>query len=100
MEAVGRSERQVEVVRRADRQVDALDGHGGVGGRLIGCGEVGRNRQVSGNGGMGGSGWVIGGTSSGNQASNWMIGHNEWTQRGVGRSGQMQRGKTFSWFLL
>ena len=72
--------------------MDILDKHRGVRGRMIRCGEVGRNGQVSGNGGMGGSGWVIGGTGASNWASNQMIGHNEWTQRDVGRSGQMQRG--------
>ena len=61
---------------------------------MIGHGEVSRNGQVSGNGGMGGSGWVIGGASD--WASKWMIGHDEQMQRGAGRSGQMQRGKTFS----
>ena len=58
-EAVGRSERRAEVVGGADRRADVSDGCGGAGGRLIG--EVGRNRPVSGNGGMGGSGLVIGG---------------------------------------
>ena len=67
-----------------------------MGRRLIGHGEVGRNRQVSGNGGMGGSSRVIGGVGTSDWASEQMIGHNVWTQRGVGRSGQMQRGKTFS----
>ena len=64
--------------------------------RLIGCGEVGRNRQMSGNGGMGGSGWVIRGAGVSNQTSEWTIGHNARMQRGAGRSGQMQRGETFS----
>ena len=63
---------------------------------MIGCGEVGRNRQVSGNGGMGGSSWVIRGASASDRASKQMIGHDERTQRGAGRSGQMQRGETFS----
>ena len=67
---------------------------------MVGCGEVGRNRQVSGNGGMGGSGQVIGGTGASDCTSEWTIRHNEQTQRGAGRSGQMQRGETFSWFLL
>ena len=58
--------------------------------------KVGRNRQVSGNGGMGESSWVIRGMSGSNQASEQMIGHDEWMQRDVGRSGQMQRGETFS----
>ena len=31
-----------------------------------------------------------------NQVIKWTIRHNEWIQRGAGRSGQMQRGKTFS----
>ena len=35
--------------------MDISDEHGGAGGRMIGCGEVGRNGQVSENGGMGGS---------------------------------------------
>ena len=73
--------------------MDVSDGHGGVGGRLIGCGEVGRNRQVSGNRGMDRSSQVIRGMGMSNQASEWTIGHDEWTQRGMGRSGQMQRGK-------
>ena len=73
--------------------MDVSDGHGGVRKRLIGCGEVGRNRQVSGNGGMGGSSRVIGGMSGGDQASERMIGHNEQMQRDAGRSGQMQRGR-------
>ena len=51
---VGRSEWQVEVVGQVDRRADISDGHGGARGRLIGHGEVGRNRQVSGNGGMDG----------------------------------------------
>ena len=72
--------------------MDVLDGHGGAGGRLIGHGEVGRNRQVSGNGGMGGSGRVIEGMSTSDQASEWMIRHAEWRWRDMGRSGQMQRG--------
>ena len=76
--------------------MDISDGCGGVGGRLIGHGEVGRNRQVSGDGGMGGSGRVIRGMGMSDWASEWMIGHNAWTQRGMGRSGQMQRGETFS----
>ena len=63
---------------------------------MVGRGEVGRNRQVSGNGGMGGSGWMIGGTGVSDCTSEQMIGHAEQTQRGTGRSGQMQRGKTFS----
>ena len=95
-EVVGRSERWAEVVRRADRQADVSDGHGRVGGRLIGHGEVDRNRQVSGNGGMGGSGWVIRGAGASDRTSEQMIGHTEWTQRGAGRSRQTQRGKTFS----
>ena len=95
-EAVGRSEWQAEVVRGADRRADVSDGCGGAGGRLIGCGEVGRNRQVSGNGGMGRSGWVIGGTGVSDRTSEWTIRHTEWTQRGTGRSGQTQRGETFS----
>ena len=95
-EAVGQSEQRAEVVRQVDRQVDILDRHGGVGGRLIGRGGVRRNGQVSGNGRMGGSGWVIGGVGMSNWASEWTIGHDAQTQRGVGRSGQMQRGETFS----
>ena len=59
---------------------------------MIGCGEVSRNGQVSGNGGMGGSGRVIGGMSGSNQASGQMIRHNKWTQKDAGKSGQMQRG--------
>ena len=59
-----------------------------------------RNGQVSGNGGMGRSGQVIRGAHESNQASEWMIRHDEWTLRGTGRSGQMQRGETFSWFSL
>ena len=95
-EAVRRSEQQVEVVRWADRRVDISDGRGGVGRRLIGCGEVGRNRQVSGNGGMGRSGRVIGGAGTSGCTSEQTIGHNARTQRGAGRSGQTQRGETFS----
>ena len=68
----------------------------GVRGRMIRCGEVSRNRQVSGNGGMGRSGRVIGGASGSNWASRWTIGHNEQTQRDAGRSGQMQRGRISS----
>ena len=48
------------------------------------------------NGGMGRSGWVIGGVGASNWTSEWTIGHDAWTQRGAERSGQMQRGKTFS----
>ena len=62
-------------------------------GRLIGYGEVGRNGQVSGNGGMGGSSWVIGVVSTSDWASEWMVGHDEWMQRDVESSGQMQRGR-------
>ena len=76
--------------------MDVLDRHGGVGGRLIGCGEVGRNRQVSGNGGMGRSGQVIGGMGVSDRASEWTIRHDEQMWRDVGRSRQMQRGETFS----
>ena len=47
---------------------------------------------MSGNGGMGRSGQVIRGMSGSDWASGWTIRHNEWTQRGVGRSGQTQRG--------
>ena len=96
MEAVGRSEQQVEGVGRVDRRADVSDRHREVGGRLIGCGEVGRNRQVSGNRGMGRSGRVIGGAGTSSRTSERMIGHNAWTQRGAGRSGQTQRGETFS----
>ena len=60
-------------------------------GKIIGHGEVSRNGQVSGNGGMGGSGRVIGVVSGSDQASEQMIRHDEWMQRDVGRSGQMQR---------
>ena len=60
---------------------------------MIGHGKVSRNGQVSGNGGMGGSGQVIRGISMSNWASGWMIRHDEWTQRDMGRSGQMQRGR-------
>ena len=63
---------------------------------LIGCGEVGRNRQVSGNGGMGGSGRVTRGMGVSDQASEWTIRHAEWTWRDAGRSRQAQRGETFS----
>ena len=63
---------------------------------MIECGGVGRNGQVSGNGRMGGSGRVIGGMGASNQASEQTIGHTEQMQRGAGRSGQMQRGETFS----
>ena len=73
-----------------------MDGRGRAGGMLIGRGEVGRNRQVSGNGGMGGSGWVIGGTGASGRTSERTIGHDAWMHRGAGRSGQMQRGETFS----
>ena len=96
VEAVGRSERRAEVVGGADRRADVSDGRGGAGGRLIGRGEVGRNRQVSGNGGMGGSGRVIGGVGASGRTSEWTIRHDAQTQRGSGRSGQMQRGETFS----
>ena len=86
----------MEVVGGADRWVDVLDRRGGAGGRLIVHGEVGRNRQVSGNGGMGGSGRVIGGVGASGRTSERTIRHDAWTQRGTGRSGQMQRGETFS----
>ena len=72
--------------------MDVSDKHRGVRERMIGHGEVSRNGQVSGNGGMGGSSWVIRGASRSNQASRWTIGHDEQMQRGMGRSGQMQRG--------
>ena len=93
---VGQSEWQAEVVGQADRRVDVSDGCRGAREGLIGCGEVGRNRQVSGNGGMGRSSRVIGSTGMSNWASEWTIRHNAWMQRGTGRSRQMQRGKTFS----
>ena len=83
----------MEVVRQVDRQVDVSDGCGGVRGRLIGHGEVSRNGQVSGNGRMGGSGQVIRVMSGSDQASGQTIGHDEWMQRDVGGSGQMQRGR-------
>ena len=51
---------------------------------------------MSGNGGMGGGGQVIGGVGASDRASEWTIGHNAWMQRGAGRSGQTQRGETFS----
>ena len=76
--------------------MDISDRCGGVRGRLIGCGKVGRNRQVSGNGGMGRSRQVIGGTSVSNQASERVIRHAEWMQRDAGRSGQIKRGETSS----
>ena len=63
-----------------------------MGGRLIGHGEVGRNGQVSGNGGMGGSDRVVGGAGTSDWASEQTIRHNEQMQRDVGRSGQTQRG--------
>ena len=66
---------------------------GGVRGRMIKCGEVSRNGQVSGNGGMGRSSQVIRDMSGSNWASEWMSGHNEQMQRDTGRSGQMQRGR-------
>ena len=72
--------------------MDISDRHGGVRGRLIGHGEVGRNRQASGNGGMGRGSWVIGGVSASNQASKQTVRHNDRMQRDTGRSGQMQRG--------
>ena len=59
---------------------------------MIGCGEVSRNGQVSGNGGMGRSSQVIGGTSASDQASKQTIRNDEWMQRDMGRSGQTQRG--------
>ena len=73
--------------------MDVSDEHGGARGRIIGHGEVSRNRQVSGNRGMGRSGRVNGGTCKGDWASGWTIGHNEQMQRDAGRSGQMQRGR-------
>ena len=76
--------------------MDISDRHGGVGGWWVGHGEVGRNRQVSGNGGMGGSGQVIGGAGASGRTSERMIGHDARMQRGAGRSRQMQRGETFS----
>ena len=54
---------------------------GGARGRMIGYGGVSRNGQVSGNGGMGGSSWVIRGTSASNRASRQTIEHNEHTER-------------------
>ena len=51
---------------------------------MVGCGEVNRNGHVSGNGGMGGSNWVIRGASRSDQASRWMSGHRE-TWEGVNR---------------
>ena len=60
---------------------------------MIGHGEVDRNRQVSGNGGMGGSSRVIGGVSVSDQASEQTIRHDEQTWRDMGRSGQTQRGR-------
>ena len=60
---------------------------------MIGCGEVGRNKQVSGNGGMGASGQVIRGMGASDWASEWTIRHDVQMQRGVGRSGQTQRGR-------
>ena len=47
---------------------------------------------MSGNGGMGRSGWVNRGMSASNWASKQTIGHAEWMWRDIGRSGQMQRG--------
>ena len=67
--------------------MDVLDKHGGARGRIIGCGEVSRNGQVSGNEGMGGSSQVIRVISRSDWASEQMIGHDEWTQRDAGRSG-------------
>ena len=73
--------------------MDILGRCGGVRGRMIGCGEASRKGQVSGNGEIGTSGWVIGGTSGSNWASRQTSGHDEQMQRDVGRSGQMQRGR-------
>ena len=67
--------------------MDISDKCGGVRGRIIGCGEVSRNGQVSGNGGVGGSSRVIGVVNGSDQASKWMIRHDEQMQRGAGRSG-------------
>ena len=47
---------------------------------------------MSGNGGMGGSGWVIRGASGSDWESGQMSRCDEQTQRDMGRSGQMQRG--------
>ena len=55
---------------------------------MIGCGEVSRNGQVSGNGGMGRSNQVVRGTSGSNQASGWTSRHDEWMQRDAERSHQ------------
>ena len=84
--------------------------HRGARGRMIRCGEVSRNGQVSGNGGMGRSSWVIGVTSGSNRASRQMSGHNEQTQRcreewtdAEGQTvaeGQNLLSVMFSWFLL
>ena len=79
-EAVGRSEWRAEVVGGADRRADVSDRRRGAGGRLIGRGELGRNRQVSGNGGMGGSGRVIGGAGTSGRTSERTIGHDARTQ--------------------
>ena len=76
--------------------MDILDRCRGVRERLIGHGEVGRNRQVSGNGGMGRSGQVIRGVGVSDRTSEWTIRHDAQMQRGAGRSGQMQRGETVS----
>ena len=54
-----------------------MGGCGGARGRIIRCGRVSRNRQVSGNGGMGRSSQVIGGASGSNWA-NW-TGAEGWT---------------------
>ena len=72
--------------------MDVLGGCRGVRGSMIGCGEVSRNGQVSGNGGMGRSGQVIRGASGSDQVSGWTSGHNKQTKRDAERSGQMQRG--------
>ena len=51
---------------------------------------------MSGNGGMGRSSRVIRGVGASDRASEWTIRHDARMQRGAGRSGQLQRGETFS----
>ena len=80
--------------------MDVSDGCGGAGGRLIGCGEVGRNRQVSGNGGMGGSGRVIGAMGMSDQTSKWTIRHDAQMQRHGEEWTDTEGQNLFSWFLL
>ena len=89
-------EMQAKVDRQSEVQSEVAHEHGEVGGRLRGCQGVSRSIGVSRSEWVSRSGQVIRGMNRSNQVSKWTIRHDEWRQRGVGRSGQMQRGETFS----